>query len=112
MPGLHTTPGNTLLANHLLEPLLAHRPQRQMIIQQPAQQLPPVAVKTLLKLGVRERRSVPPSRKPTNEPNCSRLQANASGTARSPDELTLAPPPAAASSLSARPAGRTSSPEA
>ena len=31
-----------------------------MIIQQPAQQLPPVAVKTLLKLGVREPRGVRP----------------------------------------------------
>ena len=31
-----------LIADDLLEALLAHRPQRQMIIQQPAQQLPPV----------------------------------------------------------------------
>jgi hypothetical protein len=41
---------HALLADHLLMSLLAHRPQRQMIIQQPAQQLPPVAVRRLLKL--------------------------------------------------------------
>jgi hypothetical protein len=51
-----------LIADHLIEALLARCPQRQMIIEQPAQQLPPVAVKTLLKLRVREPGRVRPVR--------------------------------------------------
>ena len=54
MTGLDPRAPDPLIADDLLEPLLADRPQRQMIIQQPAQQLPPVPVKTLLKLRVRQ----------------------------------------------------------
>ena len=50
----------SLIADDLLKALLAHRPQRQMIIQQAAQQLPPVNIKMLLKLAVREAGGVRP----------------------------------------------------
>src|ERR1039458_173144 len=56
VPGLNAPASDSFIAGHLLEALLADRPQREMIIKQPAQQLPPVAVKTLLELGVRETR--------------------------------------------------------
>jgi len=50
----------SLIADDLLKALLAQRPQRQMIIKQAAQQLPPLNIKTLLKLRVREPGSVRP----------------------------------------------------
>jgi hypothetical protein len=50
----------SLIANDLLKALLAQRPQRQMIIKQAAQQLPPVNIKMLLKLRVREPGGVRP----------------------------------------------------
>ncbi len=52
--GLNPRTPDPLIADDLLEALLADCPQRQMISQQPAQQLPPVPVKTLLKLRVRQ----------------------------------------------------------
>jgi len=60
---LDPTAGHTLVADHLLKALLVHCPQRQMIIKQPAQQLPSVAIKTLLKLRVREPGGVRPIQK-------------------------------------------------
>ena len=52
-----------LIASDLLKARLAHGPQRQMIIKQAAQQLPPVNIEMLLKLGVREPASVHPIKK-------------------------------------------------
>ena len=63
MPGLDPTTNQPLITDHLLQALLADRPQRQMIIQQPPQQLPPVAVKTLLKLRVRQALGIGPVQK-------------------------------------------------
>ena len=45
--------------------LLAHRSQREVIIQQAPQQLPPVALQAILKLAVRE----PGSAAPIHEPH-------------------------------------------
>ena len=45
---LDSTASHPLIADYLLKARLADRAQRQMIIKQPPQQLPPVAVKTLL----------------------------------------------------------------
>ena len=52
--GLNPPAPGPLIADHLINALLAEGPQRQMVSQQPAQQLPPVPVKTLLQLGMRE----------------------------------------------------------
>jgi hypothetical protein len=60
VPGLDPTTRHPLITDDLIQALLANRPQRQMIIEQPPQQLPPVAVKTLLKLGVRQPRRIRP----------------------------------------------------
>jgi hypothetical protein len=60
VPALDPATRHPLIADHPLEALLADRPQRQMVIQQPPQQLPSVAVKTVLELGVREPRGVRP----------------------------------------------------
>jgi hypothetical protein len=53
----------SLIAGDLLEARLAHGPQRQMIIKQAAQQLPPVNIEVLLKLGMRQAGSVRPIKK-------------------------------------------------
>ena len=58
MTGLDPPAPGPLIAEDTPEALLAEGPQRQMIIQQPAQQLPPVAVKTLLQLGMRQPRGI------------------------------------------------------
>jgi hypothetical protein len=112
MTCLDPPPRHALVADHLLMPLLADRPQRQMIIQQPAQQLPSVAVQTPLKLAVREPGSVRPIQKHKRDSNCSRLEPNPAGTGESPGERPLPPPPRAAPSLPHCPPGRTSPAEA
>jgi len=48
--GLHPAAQDALITGHLLQARLAHGPQREMIIKQPPQQLPPVAVKMILEL--------------------------------------------------------------
>ena len=63
MPGLDPPARHPLSAGDLLTALLADRAQRQMIIEQPAQQFTPVAIQTLLKLGMREPRSIRPVQK-------------------------------------------------
>ena len=63
VPTLDPTARHALIADDLLKALLAHRPQRQMIIQQPAQQLPALTVKTLFQFGMREPSSVCPIQK-------------------------------------------------
>jgi hypothetical protein len=60
---LDPTAGNTLVARHVPEPLLARRSQRQMIIKQPPQQLAAVAIETLLKLPMRQASGVRPIQK-------------------------------------------------
>ena len=45
---LHSAARHPLIADYLLKARLADRAQRQMIIKQPPQQLPPVPVKTFL----------------------------------------------------------------
>ena len=63
VPSLDPTARHALIADDLLKALLAHRPQRQMIIQQPPEKLPTLTVKTLLKLRVRQTGSVRPIEK-------------------------------------------------
>ena len=46
------TAGHLIVPDNLLKALLADRAQREMVIKQPAQQLPPVTVKTLLQTSV------------------------------------------------------------
>ena len=58
VPSLDPTARHALIADDLLKALLAHRPQRQMIIQQPPEKLPTLTVKLLLKLRVRQTGSV------------------------------------------------------
>jgi hypothetical protein len=82
-----------------------------MIIKQAAQQLPPVNIKMLLKLGVREPGSVRPIKEADQRLKLPPACGNASSPADSPAGRRQAPGPAAASSLSACPQGRTSSPE-
>jgi hypothetical protein len=60
---LHPRAHLSLIASHLLKALLAHRAQRQMIIEQTAQQLPPVNIKMLLKLGMRQAGGIRPIKK-------------------------------------------------
>jgi hypothetical protein len=48
----------SFIAGDLLKARLPHRAQREMIIKQAAQQLPPANIKMLLKLGMREAGSV------------------------------------------------------
>ncbi|MGA8335231.1 MAG: hypothetical protein WB761_10835 [Solirubrobacteraceae bacterium] len=48
MTWLHSAARHPLIADYLLKARLADRAQRQMIIKQPPQQLPPVPVKTFL----------------------------------------------------------------
>ena len=60
MTFLHTTADDSLIAGDLLTARLAQGAQRQMIIKQAAQQFPPVDVKMLLKLGVRQAGGVRP----------------------------------------------------
>jgi hypothetical protein len=48
LPGLRPPASDPLIADHPFTALLADRSQRQLIIKQPPQQLPPVAVKVLL----------------------------------------------------------------
>jgi hypothetical protein len=60
MTGLDPAARHPLITDDLIQALFADRAQREMVIKQPAQQLPPVAVKMLLKLGVREPRGVRP----------------------------------------------------
>ena len=79
MTGLDPTARHTLITDDLVQALLADRAQREMVIEQPAQQLPPVAVKMLLKLGVREPAASVPSKKHSSDSNCSRLAANPAG---------------------------------
>ena len=64
MTRLHPSARDPLVADDLLKAPLAHRSQRQMIIQQPAQQLPALAVKTLFQFGMREPSSIRPIQKP------------------------------------------------
>ena len=54
MTCLDPTADHPLFASDILTAVLADRPQRQMVIQQPAQQIAAIAIKVLLKLGVRE----------------------------------------------------------
>jgi hypothetical protein len=54
------TAGHLVIANNRLEALLTDRAQRALIVKQPAQKLPPGAVKTLLKPGVIKTSSVSP----------------------------------------------------
>jgi hypothetical protein len=61
--GLDPSARHPLVADHLRQAPLADLTQRQMIIEQPPQQLPPVPVKTILELGVREPRGVGPVQK-------------------------------------------------
>ena len=58
VPGLDPHAPHPLIADHLIQALLARCPQREVIIQKPPQKLPAVTVKTLLELGVREPGSV------------------------------------------------------
>ena len=60
MTGLDPSADHALLADHLLQAPLSRCAQRQVIIQQPAQQLPPVYFKPLLELRVRERSGICP----------------------------------------------------
>ena len=76
-----------------------------MIIQQPAQQLPPVAIKTLLKLGMRK----PGRIRPVQEAD-QRLELLPAAQQTQPHRIRRAAKPGAARYQ--RPAGRTSSPEA
>jgi hypothetical protein len=57
---LHAAADHSLIASDLLKPRLAQGAQRQMIIEQAAQQLPPVNIKMLLKLGMRQAGGVGP----------------------------------------------------
>lgn len=100
MPRLDPDAPDTLIADDLLQPLLPQRPQRQMIIQQPAQQLTPVTIKTLLQLGVRE----PSGARPIKETD-QRLELLPAGGKAAP---TLN----CCNILTARLAGRSSPPEA
>ena len=52
MPCLDPRAPDALIADDLLKAPLAQRPQRQMIVQQAAQQLTTVTIKTLLQLRV------------------------------------------------------------
>ena len=56
--GLEPGANHALIAGHPLQALLSRGPQRQMIINQPTQQLPAVYLKPLLKLRMRQPGSV------------------------------------------------------
>ena len=60
MIALDPTASHLVITNHLLEALLTDRAEREMVVKQPSQQLPPVTVKTLLKLGMFQASSVGP----------------------------------------------------
>ena len=83
-----------------------------MIIEQAAQQLPPMNVKMLLKLGVREPGRVRPIKEADQRLKPLPAGGKRRTASRTVRRATTAAPAAAASSLSARPAGRTSPPEA
>jgi hypothetical protein len=57
---LHAAADHSLIAGDLLKPRLAQGAQRQMITEQAAQQLPPVNINMLLKLGMRQAGGVGP----------------------------------------------------
>jgi hypothetical protein len=63
VPGLDPTARHPLITDDLIKALLTDRPQRQMVIQQPAQQLPPVTADALLQPGVIKTSSVGPVQK-------------------------------------------------
>ena len=63
VPGLGAGPRDTVRASHLRAPLLAGRPQVQVILVQPPQQLPAPRIQLLLQLGVRQ-----PGRLPARQP--------------------------------------------
>jgi hypothetical protein len=66
--GLDPAARHPLITDDLIQALLADRPQREMVIQQPAQQLPPVAREMLLKLGVRAPGGVRPVQEAQQQP--------------------------------------------
>jgi hypothetical protein len=103
VPGLDPTARHPLITHDLIKALLTDRPQRQMIIQQQAQQLPPVTVKALLKPGVIQASRVGPVKEPdqrlelltTRSKPChhSRLAEQATGVAILSDcTITTTPP--------------------
>ena len=65
---LHPAADHPLIPGDLLKARLSHRPQRQMITEQAAQQLPPVNIKMLLKLGMREPGGVGPIKETDQRP--------------------------------------------
>jgi len=62
--GLDPTARHPLITDNRVETLLTDGPQRQMIIQQPAQQLPPVTADALLQPGVIQASRVGPVKEP------------------------------------------------
>ena len=52
--------GHLVITDNRVQALLTDRAQREVVIKQPAQQLPPVTVKTLLKLGMFQASGVGP----------------------------------------------------
>jgi hypothetical protein len=60
MIALDPTASHLVITNNRLQALLTDRAEREMVLKQPSQQLPPVTVKTLLKLGMFQASSVGP----------------------------------------------------
>ena len=60
MIALDPTASHLVITNNRLQALLTDRAEREMVIKQPSQQLPPVTVKTLLQASVIQASSVGP----------------------------------------------------